>query len=33
VKSAVALLPRSPATDWDDLMVQQDYMHALTLLP
>ncbi len=28
-----ALLPRSRATDWDELMVQQDYMHALTLLP
>ncbi len=28
-----ALLPRSPATEWDALMVQQDYMHALTLVP
>jgi beta-N-acetylhexosaminidase len=28
-----ALLPSSPAMDWDDLMVQQDYMHALTLVP
>jgi beta-N-acetylhexosaminidase len=28
-----ALLPSSPATDWDDLMVQPDYMHALTLVP
>ncbi len=28
-----ALLPRTPAPVWDDLMVQQDYMHALTLVP
>jgi beta-N-acetylhexosaminidase len=28
-----ALLPRSPAPDWDALMVQPDYMHALALLP
>ena len=28
-----ALLPRSPAPEWDALMVQQDYMHALSLLP
>ena len=28
-----ALLPSSPAMDWDDLMVQPDYMHALTLVP
>jgi beta-N-acetylhexosaminidase len=28
-----ALLPRSPAPDWDTLMVQPDYMHALALLP
>lgn len=28
-----ALLPRSRATDWDDLMRQQDYMRALSLLP
>jgi len=25
----VALLPRSPAAAWDDLMVQPEYMHAL----
>ena len=29
----LALLPRSAAPDWDDLMVQPDYMHALGLLP
>jgi beta-N-acetylhexosaminidase len=28
-----ALLPRSPAPAWDALMVQPDYMHALTLVP
>ena len=28
-----ALLPRTPATAWDDLMVQPDYMQALDLLP
>ena len=28
-----ALLPRSPAPEWDALMVQPDYMHALTLVP
>ena len=28
-----ALLPRTPAPEWDALMVQQDYMHALTLVP
>ncbi len=28
-----ALLPRSPASEWDALMVQPDYMHALTLVP
>ena len=28
-----ALLPRTGAPAWDDLMVQQDYMHALALLP
>ena len=27
------LLPRSPAPEWDALMVQPDYMHALTLVP
>jgi beta-N-acetylhexosaminidase len=29
----LALLPRSAAPEWDDLMVQPDYMHALGLLP
>ena len=29
----LALLPRSPAPQWDDLMVQPDYMHALSLIP
>ena len=29
----MALLPRTPAPEWDDLMVQQDYMHALQLIP
>jgi beta-N-acetylhexosaminidase len=29
----LALLPRSPAFEWDALMVQPDYMHALTLVP
>ncbi|MBT3066027.1 beta-N-acetylhexosaminidase [Rhodoferax sp. U11-2br] len=29
----LALLPRGPATAWDDLMVQPAYMHALDLLP
>ena len=28
-----ALLPRSPALEWDALMVQPDYMHALALVP
>jgi beta-N-acetylhexosaminidase len=28
-----ALLPRTPATEWDALMVQPDYMHALSLIP
>ena len=28
-----ALLPRSPSPSWDELMVQPDYMHALTLIP
>ena len=28
-----ALLPRGPAPEWDALMVQPDYMHALTLVP
>ena len=28
-----ALLPRTPASAWDDLMVQSDYMRALSLLP
>jgi beta-N-acetylhexosaminidase len=28
-----ALLPRSAAPHWDELMVQHDYMHALSLLP
>ena len=27
------LLPRSPAPDWDTLMVQHDYMHALSQIP
>jgi beta-N-acetylhexosaminidase len=29
----LALLPRQPSPEWDDLMVQPDYMHALDLLP
>ena len=29
----LALLPRQPAPEWDALMVQQDYMHALSLVP
>ena len=29
----LALLPRRPAPEWDALMVQPDYMHALTLVP
>jgi beta-N-acetylhexosaminidase len=29
----LALLPRSPAIDWDALMVSERYMHALSLLP
>lgn len=29
----LALLPRSASPEWDDLMVQPDYMHALGLLP
>jgi len=28
-----ALLPQAPASSWDDLMVQPDYMRALSLLP
>ncbi len=28
-----ALLPRTPAPEWDELMVQPDYMHALNLVP
>jgi beta-N-acetylhexosaminidase len=28
-----ALLPQTPAPQWDALMVQPDYMHALALLP
>ena len=28
-----ALLPRSASPSWDDLMLQADYMHALTLIP
>jgi beta-N-acetylhexosaminidase len=28
-----ALLPRSPAPAWDDLMLQRDYMHALDWVP
>jgi beta-N-acetylhexosaminidase len=28
-----ALLPHTVAPDWDELMVQPDYMHALSLLP
>jgi beta-N-acetylhexosaminidase len=29
----LALLPRTPATDWDTLMVQDAYMQALSLMP
>ncbi|MDO9165507.1 MAG: beta-N-acetylhexosaminidase [Rhodoferax sp.] len=29
----LALLPRTPATAWDDLMVQPDYMQAMGLIP
>ena len=29
----LALLPRTASPEWDDLMVQPDYMHALGLLP
>jgi len=29
----LALLPQTPATDWDELMVSPAYMHALDLLP
>lgn len=29
----LALLPRTPALDWDALMVQGAYMHALSLMP
>ncbi len=29
----LALLPQTPAVDWDDLMVQTAYMHALDQLP
>ncbi len=29
----LALLPQMPATDWNELMVSPDYMHALDLLP
>jgi beta-N-acetylhexosaminidase len=28
-----ALLPQTAKPDWDELMVQPDYMHALSLLP
>jgi beta-N-acetylhexosaminidase len=28
-----ALLPRTPAMEWDDLMVQPDYIHALDWMP
>ena len=28
-----ALLPRTPALEWDDLMVQPDYIHALDWMP
>jgi beta-N-acetylhexosaminidase len=28
-----ALLPKTPATGWDELMVQQNYMQALSLVP
>jgi beta-N-acetylhexosaminidase len=28
-----ALLPRTPAREWDDLMVQADYIHALDWMP
>jgi beta-N-acetylhexosaminidase len=28
-----ALLPQTPKPQWDDLMVQPDYMHAMALLP
>jgi beta-N-acetylhexosaminidase len=27
------LLPQTPPTAWDDLMVQPQYMHAMGLLP
>jgi len=29
----LALLPRGPALNWDELMGDADYMHALDLLP
>ncbi|MES2878801.1 MAG: beta-N-acetylhexosaminidase [Pseudomonadota bacterium] len=29
----LALLPRTATPEWDDLMVQPDYMHALALIP
>jgi beta-N-acetylhexosaminidase len=29
----LALLPRTPALDWDALMVQDAYMQALSLMP
>jgi beta-N-acetylhexosaminidase len=29
----LSLLPQSPATDWDELMVHSAYMQALSLLP
>jgi beta-N-acetylhexosaminidase len=29
----LALLPKQPAPEWDALMVQHDYMHALSLVP
>ena len=29
----LALLPKQPAPEWDALMVQQDYVHALSLVP
>ena len=29
----LALLPQTPAPDWDQLMISPAYMHALDLLP
>jgi beta-N-acetylhexosaminidase len=29
----MALLPQTPAPDWDELMVSAAYMHALELIP